>query len=259
MAKEKNVDSSVRKDTDSFEQKKNQYLHEPVSDIGDESGIFLQLSENEKERKITQRLLDDLKEEHIKFNVDLHWSVDDVIKFYSAIQNLYDYYSYYLTLQSRIDEKKIDYKFKLALALVYSKIFESKTIIIAFPEEIHTFHKTKDTIKRNLVLPLRVDKIKFASPGVHDFIGFGEVIGHIKETLFKVIEIFQTKDKRKLEEKRMEIENEMLSIEKNQKIIATYKELGFTNDQILQILGYENSNIKIISKLIEDKKITNVN
>jgi hypothetical protein len=199
------------------------------------------------------------KEEHIWFYVDKFWNVDDIIKFYSAVQNLYDYYSYFTVLQERITIPQIDYKFKLAIALIYSKIFESKTIVIAFPEALHTFHKKSETEKRNLVLPLRINKIKFSSPGVHDFIGVGEVIGHIKDTLFKVIEIFQSKDKRKLEEKRMEIENELLSIERNQKIIATYKELGFTNEQILQILEYGKSNVKTISNLIEDRRITNIN
>jgi len=57
----------------------------------------------------------------------------------------------------------------------------------------------------------------------------------------------------------LEIENEILSIERDEKIVQTYKELGFNNQQIIQILNYELLNINVIAKFIEEQKITNIN
>jgi hypothetical protein len=98
---------------------------------------------------------------------------------------------------------------------------------------------------------LRVVRIQYASPGNQDLAGIGVIIGHIKDFILRLIELHVSKEERRLKNERLEIEN--LS-----ERIKIAKEVGFTDKEIRNALGWAKKRQKTISDLIEDGKILSV-
>jgi hypothetical protein len=212
--------------------------------------------------------------DNILFKIDGKWSVCDMILFYQSTQNLYDLYSYNYILQKEINNtpNEISKKFKFALALIFSRIFNRETTIISMLNYTHTFHKRSENERIELVEPLRVIKEKYGSPGFKDIAGAGEIIGHIKEVLFKVIDIYVNKKKRKLETEKSELENErikianekarieveMYKLDETIKAYEIYKTLGFSDKDITLISDYERDNIYRILQLVKKEKIKEI-
>jgi hypothetical protein len=60
---------------------------------------------------------------------------------------------------------------------------------------------------------LEVRSIHFGSPGVKDFAGLGEIVGHVKDMIFHLLELNHLRRKRDLENREREIRNRKLELE----------------------------------------------
>lgn len=105
------------------------------------------------------------------------------------------------------------------------------------------------------VMPPQIVSVKYGSKGAIDILGFGQIFEIIKELIINYIPSKDKKVDTLLKEKEIE--------EKEQKIlqmkIENLKKLGLGNDDILTILGFESLHLSRISRLIEQKKIVNIN
>jgi len=98
---------------------------------------------------------------------------------------------------------------------------------------------------------LRVVRIQYESPGLQDLAGIGVVVGHIKDLALRLIDVAASKDERRLKNERLEIEN-------LKERIKIAKDLGFTDKEIKNVLGWAKKRQKTISYLIEEGKIRSV-
>lgn len=98
---------------------------------------------------------------------------------------------------------------------------------------------------------LRIIRIQYASPGVQDLAGIGVIVGHIKDLVLRLIDLAASKEERKLKNRRLELDNLREQIQ-----IA--KEVGYTDKEIKNLLGWAKKRQKTIYDLIEDSKIQSV-
>lgn len=189
--------------------------------------------------------------DRIRFYIDGDWTVNDQIEFLTIIQNLYDYYSYFhLLTNSGSNNLKT-----LAIAYIQKKIFGESAHFYKIGDAYKIFRvEVVDTTKvyedrlDKYIEPLKIIELKYASPGFQDIGGLGAIVGHVKEMLFKIIEIYENKNKRKLEEKKAEIENHILELKRNQEYVELLKKTGFSEEEIRKMLLHEIDNT---GKLLE--------
>lgn len=98
---------------------------------------------------------------------------------------------------------------------------------------------------------LKVVRIQYASPGAQDLAGIGVIVGHIKDLVIKLIDLAATREERRLKNKRLEIDilHEQIQIA---------KEVGYTDKEIKNMLGWAKKRQKTIYSLIADGKIQSV-
>lgn len=98
---------------------------------------------------------------------------------------------------------------------------------------------------------LRVIRIQYASPGVQDLAGIGVIVGHIKDLVLRLIDLAASGEERRLKNKRLELDN-------LREQVQLAKELGYTNKEIRNLLGWAKKRQRVIYDLIEDGKIRSV-
>ncbi|SHJ05258.1 hypothetical protein [Pseudozobellia thermophila] len=204
--------------------------------------------------------------EKITIEIDGKWKARNVIDFFSSIQNLYDYYSCFLILSDFKEysksEKEKWYEDQIICIGHINQTFVGKsTTFIDRKNKFYFFDKDMDDshdLKLALIEPLFLKKFSYASPGFKDLIGAGEVIGHLKDFCFKIIDIFITKNKRKNEDRKEKLENEILEIERNRQFAKLLEEVGFEKEEIKKVILSEYKNALPIVKLIQEGKITGI-
>ncbi len=190
------------------------------------------------------------------FSIDGDWEVKDTINFLSSIQNLYNFYGFGYNLKKKWYKSALTFKDKEAVNFLLNYSF-------------HPFISYKENelidYQFNYKPYLKLVRIKYSSPGFGDILGAGEIIGHLKEVLFKVIDIYRTKEKNKLENELLKseiqkklIENELLKLQRVKEQISILKELEIENTDIKNSLAYEVSNLANIAMLVGNKKLKEI-
>jgi hypothetical protein len=103
---------------------------------------------------------------------------------------------------------------------------------------------------------LTVRRITYGSPGFKDLAGLGEIIGHLKDFLLRLIEHHDAKDKRALDNEQQRLTNEQLKIEIAKGYIEIAQELGYTKRETRQLVAAVMYEQKPLIKLIAARKIT---
>jgi hypothetical protein len=98
---------------------------------------------------------------------------------------------------------------------------------------------------------LEVKQTKYGSPGFNDFIGFGAIVGHIKDLLLKIIEIRSTHAKRELEVRKLELEN-------IRNFLQIAREHDLTPEQLMYYEHWMNERLEVFTELIRRDKLQSV-
>jgi hypothetical protein len=114
---------------------------------------------------------------------------------------------------------------------------------------------------RRLIEPdeqLQVRRIEYASPGLKDLAGVGEVIGHLKDFLLRLIELAVTSPQRQLENDERELNNQRLRLENARLFVQVGRDIGLSEHELRQLAGFVETKQDPIIRLVEDGKITAV-
>src|SRR5262249_22484804 len=85
---------------------------------------------------------------------------------------------------------------------------------------------------------LEMKRIQYGSEGFKDFAGLGEIVGHIKDLILKLIENKSTKRQRELDNEKREIENQQLRIQNAREFIALAKECGYSEFEMRSLVNF---------------------
>lgn len=204
--------------------------------------------------------------EKIRIDIDGKWKVTDVIDFFNSAQKLYDYYSCYETLIDLNDYSSTKsnewYEDQIYCIGYVNQCFIGKsTTFIDRNNKFYFFDQNSDNSLRlnlNLIEPLFLKRFNYASPGFKDLAGAGEIIGHLKDLCFKIIDVFVNKNSRRNEDRKLQLQNDILEIDRNKKFAELLADLGFSHEDIRKIILNEYKHSLPIVKLIQEEKIKTI-
>lgn len=84
---------------------------------------------------------------------------------------------------------------------------------------------------------LVVQRVLYGSPGIQDLVGIGEIVGHLKDLLVRIIDHWSTRRQRDLENERRELENRQLQIEIAKQYVDLAREVGYSKREMRQLVG----------------------
>ena len=102
---------------------------------------------------------------------------------------------------------------------------------------------------------LNVRAIQFSSPGFSDFTGIGEIVGHLKDILIKLLDTYVTRNERKLNNRILEneiLEGELRIIGEK---IELLKKLGYTENECRQIINGIIPSVGVLETAIDKGQI----
>ncbi len=104
---------------------------------------------------------------------------------------------------------------------------------------------------------LRVTKIQFSSPGFKDLAGLGEVVGHLKDFILRLIELYASRRQRHLENELWEEEIQAKRLENAKSFVELAKECGYSKADMRKLVQWVDSRQNVLIPLIERGKIRN--
>jgi HAMP domain-containing protein len=127
------------------------------------------------------------------------------------------------------------------------------------PERTPLTSATRITAVSGLLEPgerLVVQRVIYGSPGIKDLAGVGEIVGHVKDLLVRLIDHWSTRRQRKLENDRRELENQQLQVEITKQFVGLAQELGYSKHEMRQLVSAAMHEQKPLVGLIASGKIT---
>lgn len=103
---------------------------------------------------------------------------------------------------------------------------------------------------------LVVQRIIYGSPGINDLAGIGEIVGHVKDVLVRLLDHWSTRRQRELENERRQLENNQLEIQVAKDFVGLAQELGYTKREMRRLVASVVQEQKPIVQLIAAGKIT---
>jgi hypothetical protein len=188
----------------------------------------------------------------LRLNVGGKWSARQVSRGIAAIDDLYN--------------------LRLLLQLVYEDVPEIVRKNLSrhgrFPDPFLEFPYWRlgfqgiqpDKVLR-LVEPserLMARRLDYASPGMFDLAGLGAIVGHIKDGMMRLVDIYVSRPQRKNENEERGLKNDALRIQNAREFISLAKELGYSEQEIRQLVLWVDQRQQRLGSLIRDGLIIGV-
>jgi len=206
------------------------------------------------------------KIEILRLGIDGRWAAEEMGRSLLHIQDLYNLrliiqviYEDWRDLERLYDELMHFPSFRRGKRrrLIYPALFSNPYQI---PPAIPLV--SQDLIRiSNFLYPqekLEVQRIQYGSEGFKDLAGIGEIVGHIKDFILKLIEHKSAKRQRELENEEKEIRNQQLRIENARSFVALAKECGYSEPEIRSLVHFVDDRQQTLVDLIDTDKIRSV-
>lgn len=232
------------------------------------------ISRNEystKVNKIIEALLEiidnipiesNVKKNNLRMNVDGKWNAFDVGVFFMTLNRLYVFFTLIEVLKQSDLKGDKELKNSTRRVMIANQYIPLNRILLAFlpssslmeDKELGKYFREFTSLRRIDYQKLEVLRLKYSSPGSFDLVGFGAVVGHIKDLVINLLEGKRTKTKRDLENEKLKIQNDVLKLERNIKQAELLEKVGISSKEIRQIfLQKLNDEYNIIELLNEGK------
>lgn len=201
----------------------------------------------------------------LRLGIDGHWEAREFAASYTALNRLYtfrlgltveseelqDVRNFYMDLPFPSSARSMKHFRRWAKqfppAFLRSEIAPS----LASPEGLALWEELFEPQER-----LVVRRVIYGSPGVNDLAGVGEIIGHVKDLLVRIIEHWSTRRQRDLENERRELENEQLEIQIAKEYVGLAKEIGYSKREIRQLVASVVREQRPLIQLVAAGKVT---
>lgn len=209
---------------------------------------------------------------HIKFFINKEWNANAFGRFFTAIDLLYNFeYSRSVLLDELLRTKKVYSKIKTRGARwieipVKSPLLKKRCIGFLVTHALDREMTQFTGSKLHTILPdyykqvanLEVTQLQYASPGFSDFTGIGSVVGHLKDLIIRWVEHRETREGRKIENLKGQVELDLLKIDRMKKFSLLLKEVGFSDEDVKKILSKEIEHLTTVRGLIESEQIEKI-
>lgn len=197
----------------------------------------------------------------IRFEIEGDWDAYEMSHFLNTVTDLYFFGFFFLYFEIVYPESLLEENKKSSLSNLFQKLEMNLDAIYllstAFNDPDSLPNYIYSQTKENIIFPkivLNVSKLQYNSPGVTDFVGIGQIVGHIKDFVLKLIDIKITTEQRKLEDEKRKLEiagknleNEQMKIELHKKM-AEVEKLQLENKKLkkeIKSFNSENNTVQI--------------
>ena len=199
----------------------------------------------------------------MRFELDGKWSAEEFGQLFVSLSNLYDLRMFLALLREDIGEWERYYQGFLDFPPSVRRRIRRYPYRTLFPfwQQLPNLDDSYLSRLSELIAPeerLRVRQIDYASPGITDLTGMGEVVGHLKDLVLRLIERRDEKRSRDLSEERAALENERLRIANARKFVALGRELGYSKTELRRLIRHVDEKQDPIIRLISQRKLLNV-
>lgn len=118
--------------------------------------------------------------------------------------------------------------------------------------------KTPFSPIRGMILPkhqLSLAYVKYGSPGSIDVLGLGQIIGHVKDLVVKLIDHFSSRELRQLGTEKARLENDRLRLTNAREFVSLAKELGYTDGELQAIVNWVDERQQTVVDLAGSGKL----
>ena len=200
----------------------------------------------------------------LRIEIDGAWTAKDFASFYKSIDVIYSIFAVILIeIESAND---FDLQFRRFLthesshgrmnAQMHKELLERQSLT-GFgysPIDISRFRDASELLDNNEKLKVR--RCEYASPGVTDFTGIGQALGHLKDLILKCIDARITRNERNIKNQILEHERDSAALRNVQERLSILKELGYSHSQIRKILMEASPALANLESLAQHGLIT---
>jgi hypothetical protein len=200
----------------------------------------------------------------LRIEIDGRWEVRDFVAFYESVHVLYS------ALAVTFIEQQGDYE----LERLYRELFELYPSGRKLPRRFRFFLMAQRGLSgaTALVPPekfrdadellepherLIVRRCQYASPGLTDLAGIGQVLGHVKDVVLRCIELCVNRRERQLKNDLLEQERDSKALQNVADRIKILKSLGYSDSHCRQVLAEVSPAVAKLESLVERGMITN--
>lgn len=185
----------------------------------------------------------------LRIGIDGNWTASDFAQSFEALDHLYN--SRFIFALEAEDFRELRMRYK-----DFGPYPHMRRMGYIAPSPLLHFGASIDA--DSLLEPderLFVRRVIYGSPGLKDIAGLGEIVGHVKDLLIKLIDVCSTGRQRELENQRRELENQKLQVEITKEYLALGDSLGYTNYEKRQLIAASIAEQQPLIRLIEEGKI----
>ena len=204
--------------------------------------------------------------ETLRLGIDGRWTVDEMARSLSHIQDLYNLR---LVIQVAFEDWRDWERFYDEL-LHYPPFRRSKRRQYLYPalfgapyQMLPSMPLSSQDLSRisNYLYPqekLEVRRIQYGSEGFKDLAGLGEIVGHVKDFVLKLIEHKSMKRQRELENEERELKNQQLRIENARNFVSLARACGYSKTEMRGLITFVDERQQTLIDLIDEDKIRSV-
>jgi hypothetical protein len=232
--------------------------------------------QNDRQKRRQREFLEE-SNRIIRFEIDGRWTVEDMRLFLKSVEDLYNLrfllqINYLQNLASRdfyemdylFDRMDFPYRFfkhpeefaEFLFLLQSTSANKNLTNFETLHEHIHLLQPNEK---------LKVRRIEYASPGLTDLVGFGSVVGHLKDFLqFVIKEGKHWKSSRKeqdLKNEEQKLKNDEQRLKNAREfvtVIKEAKEIGMSEIEVRKLVNWVEEKEDTILQLVSEDKIKDV-
>jgi len=163
----------------------------------------------------------------IRFNIDGTWTPDEMGMFLLDLDDLYMLHIALEAVKFHIPGGKWNMEYDLRRISEVMKSYNPNSVF------------------------LELIRIQYGSPGITDLVGMGEIVGHIKEFILKIIKNVSSMDKRQLRNAQLEIENARA-------FLQLQKDYNRSQEDLHNLIEQINRRQQRIARLVTQGKLVSV-
>lgn len=105
---------------------------------------------------------------------------------------------------------------------------------------------------------LEVRRLRYESPGITDIAGLGEIVGHVKDFILRIIEHRSQRRKRELDNARAEAEIAAMRIENARQLVSLAEQCGYDRTEMRKLIGFVDGKQEVVIQCADQAKLVSV-
>jgi hypothetical protein len=197
----------------------------------------------------------------LRIEIDGSWSAEDFARMFASVNDIYSVFALVKVERDSAEEmeryfrefeeyypfplRRLPRRLRGRFALQQSMFGVSLTKLIDGANLARSFESLENDER------LMVRRCTYASPGVTDFTGLGQALGHLKDVIIKLIDVKTASRERNIRNQILEEELQAAALKNVREKIAILKELGYTEADLRSTVAALSPSVLTLEKFVD--------